>query len=231
TSSRPSPTHVQAPPCADSFQAVAVYRDFNDGPGNHFYTVSTPLLSADAANASDYFLEGLHFAVFPTPISSTTPLIRLWNGDAPDHFYTTDATETNEVAAGGYVLEHLTPMFVYPTQLCGSILFYRLCNPANRDHVYTTSATERDGETGYTFGLIVGYILPLASGPSSASGNVAAGTGDSTPRSASDPASPPRVYLEPRRGLASRTNTKAASPQSPHGAWLLFLLAFSVAAL
>jgi hypothetical protein len=34
--------------CADSSQAVAVYRDFNDGLGNHFYTVSTPLLSAES---------------------------------------------------------------------------------------------------------------------------------------------------------------------------------------
>jgi hypothetical protein len=34
--------------CADSSQAVAVYRDFNDGLGNHFHTVSTPLLSAES---------------------------------------------------------------------------------------------------------------------------------------------------------------------------------------
>lgn len=34
--------------CADSSQAVAVYRDFNDGLGDHFYTVDTPLLSAES---------------------------------------------------------------------------------------------------------------------------------------------------------------------------------------
>ncbi|KAJ7843755.1 hypothetical protein B0H14DRAFT_3455940 [Mycena olivaceomarginata] len=140
-------TEALAASCADSSQAVAVYRDFNDGLGNHFYTrrQCQRLLPRRPA-----------LRCIPHPISSTTPLIRLWNGDATDHFYTTNATETNEAAAGGYVVENLTPMFVYPTQLCGSILFYRSWNPANQDHVYTTSATERDGATGYTFGLIAG---------------------------------------------------------------------------
>ncbi|KAJ7818618.1 hypothetical protein B0H14DRAFT_1083748 [Mycena olivaceomarginata] len=200
---------VLADSCADPSQAVPVFRDFNDAVGDHFYTTNNTEYSA--ANSGGYFPEGPRFAVFPTAVSSTTHLIRLWNGDATDHFYTTNTSEANSAAAGGYTIESLTPMFIYSTQLCGSVPLYRSWSPTNRDHFYTTSATERDGETGYTFELIAGYVLPLASGSSSASGNVAAGTSGSTPGSASDSASPP-------------TNTNSSPRRSPHGTWLFSLL-------
>ncbi|KAJ6481529.1 hypothetical protein C8R47DRAFT_1218304 [Mycena vitilis] len=164
---------VLADTCANSLQAMPVYRDFNDAIGDHFYTVCHRY-----ANTGGYFAESARFAVFSTAQPSTTQFIRLYSGGLGDHFFTTDSAEaSNAAATGGYVREDLAPMFIYAAQICGSIPLYRSYSSAKTDHFYTTSESERDNMEGYKFELIAGYVLPLNTTSSVASGQLAASTG------------------------------------------------------
>ncbi|KAJ7721886.1 hypothetical protein B0H16DRAFT_1601650 [Mycena metata] len=164
-------TLVHGDSCAPPSQAIPVYRSFNNGAGDHFYTTNTAEYNTATASGG-YFAEGARFAVFPTAsATNTVQFIRLFNGGVTDHFYTTNQTEANNAAAGGgYTIENLSPMYIYSTQLCGSVPLYRSYSANATDHFYTTSMEEQNGMLGYKFELIAGYVLSLnASEPSNGS--------------------------------------------------------------
>ena len=83
------------PPVAPTL--LPLFRLFNSGTGNHFYTTDAAERDHAVAHAG-YREERIACYVFtpalPPPISpNLTPFLRLFNGDAHDHFYTTDPNE------------------------------------------------------------------------------------------------------------------------------------------
>ncbi len=79
---------------------VPLFRLFNGGSGDHFYTTSE--LEKGGALASGYTDEGISCFVFSDNISGTVALFRLFNGGSGDHFYTTSKLEKGGALASGY---------------------------------------------------------------------------------------------------------------------------------
>ncbi len=134
--------------------------------GDHFYTTDVPERDA-ALTRAGYHYERVECYVFPvgpsaTPtVPGTTPLLRLFNPDTGDHFYTTSSTEAhNAVSGGGYRSEQIS-CFVFPGPAPGAVPLFRLWNGEN-DHFYTISTANRDSainDAGYTLELIACYVL------------------------------------------------------------------------
>jgi len=153
--------------CAGASQTDPLYRGWNSGGGDHFYTPN--LTEYNNALKTGYTAEGIRASVFTTRVAGSVQFIRLWNAALDDHFYTINATEAN--AAVGYVIEDVNHMYIYPTQLCGSVPLYRSYNHVATDHFYTIDAAERDtaAQNGWAFELIAGYVFPPATSGSSGS--------------------------------------------------------------
>ncbi|KAJ7748875.1 hypothetical protein B0H16DRAFT_1552098 [Mycena metata] len=124
---------------------------------DHFYT-EAPSEVISAGNEG-YSLEGIGAGIFPTQITSSTPLFRLFKNAVVDHAYTTSTDEVVALEAEGYVLER-TPGFVYTTQICNSVPLYGLFLVSMNDHFLTTSTSERASAIaeGYTDQGIVAYV-------------------------------------------------------------------------
>ncbi|KAJ7664759.1 hypothetical protein B0H17DRAFT_1184670 [Mycena rosella] len=129
-------------------------------PGDHFYTPDLAEYTSTVANNGASSAEGIRALVFTTQVANSVRLLRLWNGEISDHFYTTNATEA--VGAAGYVNEEQAPMYIYQTQMCGSVPFYRSFSIDNTDHFYSVNETEHDSAValGYEYELIQGYVFP-----------------------------------------------------------------------
>ncbi|CAM1344608.1 conserved hypothetical protein [Tenacibaculum amylolyticum] len=133
-----------------------VYRYYNRGNGDHFYTTSYNELGG---GRSGYVLEGIQCKVYETKIAGTLPVYRYYNRNNGDHFYTTNY---NELGGGrnGYVLERILG-YVYPNYDCDRIPLYRYYNSRNGDHFYTTNYHELGGgRSGYIYEGILGYVAP-----------------------------------------------------------------------
>jgi hypothetical protein len=143
---------LQAPP-----QTTRLFRYWNSGAGDHFYTTSWAELGS---GRSGWGYEGVQCYIHPNPATGSTPLFRYWNPSNSDHFYTTN---WNELRAGryGYGLEGIQG-YVYATPAAGSTPLYRYWNPAIGDHFYTTSWGELgSGRNGWTYEGIQCYVYPL----------------------------------------------------------------------
>ena len=91
-----------------------------------------------------------------------SPLYRMWQPTAKDHFYTVDANEYDRAAKDfGYTKEGIVG-YVLSNYHAGAMPFFRLWNPSIADHFYTMSVEERDAAVkgGYTFEGVTGYIYP-----------------------------------------------------------------------
>jgi hypothetical protein len=84
-----------------------LYRLYNQQNGDHFYT--TNKREAEQAAHSGYHSEGIACYVLPTNqrrrVSFAVPLYRLYNSGNGDHFYTTNSSERDAAAHGGYAYE------------------------------------------------------------------------------------------------------------------------------
>ncbi|MCX6674186.1 MAG: hypothetical protein NTY37_10465 [Methanothrix sp.] len=83
---------------------TALYRWYNSGNGDHFYTTDP---TGELAPSSGYVSEGITGYVGTSQMVGTTALYRWYNSGNGDHFYTTDPT--GELApSSGYVSEGIT---------------------------------------------------------------------------------------------------------------------------
>ena len=71
--------------------------------------------------------------------AATVDMLRLYNPNSGEHFYTGNASEKDSLVGAGWKYEGIG--WVSPTE--GSDV-YRLYNPNNGDHHYTTNAAEKD---------------------------------------------------------------------------------------
>lgn len=128
-----------------------LYRYYNGGNGDHFYTTS----HGELGDGRDgYASEGVAGNVYLTQQPGTVPLYRYYNGGDGDHFYTTSHDEPG----GGYVFEGIE-CYVLASQLPNTIPLYRYYNGSNGDHFYTTSRDELgSGRDGYALEGIECYL-------------------------------------------------------------------------
>ncbi|KAJ7609512.1 hypothetical protein FB45DRAFT_944613 [Roridomyces roridus] len=208
-------TTVRAEACADASKAVPLYRDFNGGIGDHFYT--TDKAEYDAANQGGYTAEGARLSVFSQQYSGTVRFFRLWNGGLGDHFFTTNATEADSAAThNGYVHEDdKAPMWIYPDQLCGSVPLFRMYNNGASDHFYTIDAAERDDAAahGWSFEWIAGYVFPAPGSAQISSSSSSTATTTTTASSVKSSTTPSTSASTGTVTSATPSGTSSAAPQ------------------
>ena len=136
---------------------VPLYRYWNGGTADHFYTTSWAELGSGRYG---YAYEGVQCYVSPGPRTGAVPLYRYWNAGATDHFYTTNWAELGS-GRYGYVYEGVQ-CYVQAGQQSGSAPLYRYWNPGSADHFYTTSWLELgSGRYGYQYEGIQAYVWPV----------------------------------------------------------------------
>ena len=138
-------------------QTTRLFRYWNPGAGDHFYTTSWNELGS---GRNGWVYEGVQCYIYPRPTTGSTPLFRYYNGRITDHFYTTN---WNELRAGrnGWVLEGIQG-YVHTRSLAGAIPLYRYWNPGIGDHFYTTSWGELGGgRHGWRYEGIQCYVFAL----------------------------------------------------------------------
>ena len=139
---------------------VPLYRYWNPGIGDHFYTTNWAELGG-GRYGWDY--ESVQCYVASAPRAGLVPLHRYWNPDVGDHFYTTNLGELGRGRYGwGY--EHVQ-CHVAPGQLPGTVPLYRYWNPEIGDHFYTTNWGELGGgRYGWGYEGVLCYVWMGASG-------------------------------------------------------------------
>jgi hypothetical protein len=138
----------------------ALYRYWNSGIGDHFYTTDWNELRGGNYG---WAFEGIQCYACTQQQPGTVPLYRYWNSGAGDHFYTTDG---NELGTGryGWSLEGIQ-CYVLPQQQPGSVPLYRYWNPSIADHFYTTDWNELgSGNHGWSFERIECFVLTSPAG-------------------------------------------------------------------
>jgi hypothetical protein len=141
-------------PSASGAGTVSLFRLYNPGNGDHFYTTSAA--ERDSAITVGYVSEGVACLVFGAAAAGRIPLFRLYNPGNGDHFYTISAAERDSAINGGYISEG-TACWVFPAMVAGSVPLFRMYNPGNGDHFYTTSAAEVNAAG---IGCVGGQVSP-----------------------------------------------------------------------
>jgi hypothetical protein len=132
-----------------------VYRWFNSGAGDHFYTQDP---SGELAPESGYVYEGAPFSLFSPSEPGTTEFFRFRcpNGH---HYYTTDFN--GELGAGICQREEPSLGFIATSQLPGTNQLFRWYNPGKDDHFYTTDPNgELAPSSGYHQETSPGFVKP-----------------------------------------------------------------------
>ena len=141
--------------------AVPLYRYWNPGVGDHFYTTNWAELGG---GKHGWRYEGVQCHVFPSPVPSSVPLYRYWNPDAGDHFYTTNWTELGG-GKHGWRYEGVQ-CHVFPSPAPGSVPLHRYWNPGASDHFYTTNWAELGGgKHGWRYEGVQCHVLTEARPP------------------------------------------------------------------
>jgi hypothetical protein len=133
---------------------VPLYRYWNGGISDHFYTTNWSELGAGRYG---WEFEETQCYVFPSQVAGSVPLHRYWNGSAGDHFYTTN---WNELGAGksGYVYEGVQ-CYVFPNLGVKNTALYRYWSPGGSDHFYTTNFDELgQGNYGWHLESVQGFV-------------------------------------------------------------------------
>jgi len=157
---------------------VDVYRYWNGGNSDHFYTTNVDeigtAVSGEVGNFG-YKSEAVGFVLLDASKPAgddAIELFRYWNAGNSDHFYTTNAdeigtTSSGEVGKFGYKSEAvLGRCFADGNARVGLVPLYRYWHGANGDHFYTTNfqeiGTVTAGETGnygYKYEGIACYVF------------------------------------------------------------------------
>jgi hypothetical protein len=147
-----------------SITTVPLYRYWNPGNADHFYTTNWAELGSGNYG---WGYEGVQCHVLPQQRTGSIPLYRYWNPGIGDHFYTTNWAELGSGRYGwGY---EGIQCYVYPTQAAGRVPLYRYWNAGNADHFYTTSWAELGyGNYGWGYEGIQCYVYAQPASPPSA---------------------------------------------------------------
>jgi len=141
---------------------VPVYRYWNAGTNDHFYTANAGEIGATnvgQAGNHGYVCEGILGYANPHEFPGSVPIYRYWHEENKDHFYTANAAEIGTTNVGqvgnhGYKFEGILG-YGYPAEHHLAVV-HRYWNEATRDHFFTTNGgeigtTEKDhvGNHGY----------------------------------------------------------------------------------
>jgi hypothetical protein len=134
--------------------AVPLYRYWNGGISDHFYTTNWAELGAGKYG---WNFEQTQCYVFPGQRSGLLPLYRYWNGSVGDHFYTTNWNELHSGALG-YRYEGIQ-CYVSGGAGTKNVALYRYWNPGGTDHFYTTNYDELGaGNYGWHLEMIQCFV-------------------------------------------------------------------------
>jgi len=128
-------------------RVVPLYRYWNPGIGDHFYTTNWGELGK---GRHGWKYEGIQCYVRAARKGGTVPLYRYWNPGIGDHFYTTNWRELGR-GRHGWKYEGIQ-CYVHTRPQPGVVPLYRYWNPRIGDHFYTTNWRELGrGRYGYQF--------------------------------------------------------------------------------
>jgi hypothetical protein len=116
---------------------VALYRYYNTGNYDHFYTANWSELGSGSGN---WKYEGIAGYVLMTQPPGAVPLYRYYHTGNYDHFYTTDWSELGS-GGGRWVYEGVAG-YVPTSSSPSTTNLYRYYNTGNYDHFYTTDWSE-----------------------------------------------------------------------------------------
>jgi C1A family cysteine protease len=139
---------------------VPLYRYWNPGIGDHFYTTNWNELGSGRYG---WGYEGIQCYVSGQSQAGMVPLYRYWNPGIGDHFYTTN---WNELGSGryGWGYEGIQ-CYVSGQSQAGMVPLYRYWNPGIGDHFYTTNWNELgSGKYGWGYEGIQCYVYLQAAG-------------------------------------------------------------------
>jgi len=133
---------------------VPLYRYYNPGNGDHFYTTDWNELGNGALG---YYFEWVQCHIDSRSGPGNAPLYRFYNPSTGGHFYSTNFYE----APAGYNFEWVQG-YIYPTNYTGSLVpLYRYYNAGWQKFFYTTNYYELGaGAQGWVYETIAGYVRP-----------------------------------------------------------------------
>jgi hypothetical protein len=149
-----------------SFETVPVYRFYNPGISNHFYTASEEERSALVQNPQyGWNFEGAVFYTYGYPAPSTVPVYRF--AGALEHYYTTSEDEKDLLIQNpqwGWIFENVA-FYAYAAQAASTVPVYRFYNAAVSQHYYSIDEAEKNlfiqnPQWGWNFEGIVFYVYP-----------------------------------------------------------------------
>jgi uncharacterized protein (DUF1800 family) len=156
-----------------------VYRFMNLRDGSHFFTI----LVAERDNIiakypSVYVYEGPVFNASTTPAPGFAPVMRFWNYQTNEHFYTMSSEEVTYIQARypQYILEGVA---YYAPPVAGSdgrTPLYRFWNQVNNEHFFTSQLAEKDHIIATYPQFVyegIAYYVYGASAPPAPPGNIA----------------------------------------------------------
>ena len=151
---------------SQTITTVPLYRYWNPGIGDHFYTTNWAELGS---GRHGWGFEGIQCYVLPQQRVASVPLYRYWNPGIGDHFYTTNWAELGS-GRYGWGFEGVQ-CYVYPLPIPGSVPLYRYWNPGIGDHFYTTNWAELgSGRHGWGFEGVQCYVFAQPASPPTAEG-------------------------------------------------------------
>jgi Repeat of unknown function (DUF5648) len=142
--------------------AVQFQRLLHPASSMRLYTINQAEISRITAKG-EWQREGTEGWLFPSPVVGTTPLYRLYlnkDGKHPDHLYTANRDEGNQVIKTWGVAYEGIAGYVATTQTPGTTPLLRLYNP-QAGHFYTINAEEAASAVakyGYVAEGQVGYV-------------------------------------------------------------------------
>ncbi|HYX26147.1 MAG TPA: hypothetical protein VFC23_18490 [Thermoanaerobaculia bacterium] len=134
--------------------SVSLYRYYNPGNGDHFYTTNWNELGNGGLG---YYFEWVQCHIDSRSGTGNTPFYRYYNSGTGAHFYSTDFYE----APAGFSFEWVQG-YVYTYNFTGSLVpLYRYYNAGTDKYFYTTNYNELGGGAqGFAYQKIAAWVNP-----------------------------------------------------------------------